>query len=175
MNELKWYVMYTASRSEKKVATRLRENGKEVYLPIIEELRQWSDRKKKVERPLFNGYVFVKTTRNELWECLQIPGAVKFVHFSGQHATVRDEELATIERIISTGVAIESDGSVIEPGEKVEVIGGALQNMTGEVIEKGNKDYFLIRIPSINQNMLVSVPRKFLQPIGKLNQQKDPS
>jgi hypothetical protein len=74
--------------------------------------------------------------------------------------------LETIARIISTGVAIESDGSVIEPGEKVEVIGGALQNMTGEVIEKGNKDYFLIRIPSIYQNMLVSIPRKFLQPIG---------
>ena len=172
MNELKWFVMYTASRSEKKVAARLRETGKEVYLPIIEELRQWSDRKKKVERPLFNGYVFVKTTRNQLWECLQVPGAVKFVHFSGQHATVRDEELETIERIISTGVAIESDGSVIEPGEKVEVIGGALQNMTGEVIEKGNKDYFLIRIPSIYQNMLVSIPRKFLQSIGKVTPEK---
>lgn len=161
--------MYTASRSEKKVAARLKENGKEVYLPIVEELRQWSDRKKKVERPLFNGYVFVKTRRNELWECLQVPGAVKFVHFSGQHATIRDEELETIARVISTGVAIESDGSVIEPGEKVEVIGGALQNMTGEVIEKGNKDYFLIRIPSIYQNMLVSIPRKFLQAIGKVN------
>ncbi|MBN7815526.1 UpxY family transcription antiterminator [Algoriphagus pacificus] len=169
MEELKWYVMYTASRSEKKVAARLKENGKEVYLPIVEELRQWSDRKKKVERPLFNGYVFVKTRRNELWECLQVPGAVKFVHFSGQHATIRDEELETIARVISTGVAIESDGSVIEPGEKVEVIGGALQNMTGEVIEKGNKDYFLIRIPSIYQNMLVSIPRKFLQAIGKVN------
>ena len=168
MNELKWFVMYTASRSEKKVAARLRESGKEVYLPIVEELRQWSDRKKKVERPLFNGYVFVKTTRGQLWECLQVPGAVKFVHFSGQHATIREEELETIERIISTGVAVESDGSVIEPGEKVEVIGGALQNMTGEVIEKGNKDYFLIRIPSIYQNMLVSIPRKFLQSIGKV-------
>lgn len=163
MEELKWYVMYTTSRSEKKVADRLRERGWEVYLPMIEELRQWSDRKKKVQKALFNGYVFVRTRRNQLWECLQVPGAVKFVHFSGQHATVREEEIEIIQRIINTGVAVETDGSVIEPGEKVKVLGGPLQDMTGEVIEKGNKDYFLIRVPGIYQNMLISIPRKFLQ------------
>lgn len=163
MEELKWFVMYTASRSEKKVADRLKERGLDVYLPIVEELRQWSDRKKKVQRPLFNGYVFVKTHRNQLWECLQVPGAVKFVHFSGQHATIREDELDIIKRVVTTGVAVETDGSVIEPGEKVKVMGGPLQDMTGEVIERGNKDYFLIRIPGIYQNMLVSIPRKFLQ------------
>ncbi len=155
--------MYTASRSEKKVADRLTERGWEVYLPMVEELRQWSDRKKKVKRALFNGYVFVKTRRNQLWECLQVPGAVKFVHFSGHHATVRDEVLDTIKRIVDTGVDVETDGSEIEPGEKVKVIGGPLQNMSGECIERGNKDYFLIRIPGIYQNMLVNIPRKFLE------------
>jgi transcription antitermination factor NusG len=163
MEELKWYVMYTASRSEKKVADRLKERGVEVYLPIIEELRQWSDRKKKVQRALFNGYVFVKTRRNQLWECLQVPGAVKFVHFSGHHATVREEVLDMIKRIVETGVAIETDGSNIESGEKVKVIGGPLVNMIGEVIEKGNKDYFMIRIPGIYQNILITLPRKFLE------------
>jgi len=163
MEELKWYVMYTASRSEKKVADRLKDRGVEVYLPIIEELRQWSDRKKKVQKALFNGYVFVKTRRNQLWECLQVPGAVKFVHFSGNHATVREEVLDMIKRIVETGVAIETDGSDIEPGEKVKVIGGPLQHMIGEVIERGNKDYFMIRIPGIYQNILISLPRKFLE------------
>ncbi|MFT4856484.1 MAG: transcriptional antiterminator NusG [Algoriphagus sp.] len=163
MEELKWYVMYTASRSEKKVSDRLKERGVEVYLPIIEELRQWSDRKKKVQKALFNGYVFVKTRRDQLWECLQVPGAVKFVHFSGDHATVREEVLDMIKRIVETGVAIETDGSNIEPGEKVKVIGGPLQHMIGEVIERGNKDYFMIRIPGIYQNILISLPRKFLE------------
>lgn len=160
---MKWYVMYTASRSEKKVADRLKERGVEIYLPIVEELRQWSDRKKKVQKALFNGYVFVKTRRHELWECLQVPGAVKFVHFAGTHATVKDEVLDMIRRIVETGVGIETDGSTIEPGEKVKVIGGPLQNMVGEVIEKGNKDYFMIRVPGIYQNMLINLPRKFLE------------
>lgn len=163
MEELKWYVMYTASRSEKKVADRLLERGLDVYLPIVEEWRQWSDRKKKVKKALFNGYVFVKTRRNELWECLQVPGAVKFVHFSGQHATMRDEDIEVIKRVVSTGVDVETDGSEIEPGELVKVIAGPLQHMMGECIEKGNKDYFVIRIPGIYQNMLINVPRKYLE------------
>ena len=167
MDDFKWYVMYTTSRAEKKVAERLREKGWEVYLPLIEELRQWSDRKKKVERALFNGYVFVKTSRNKLWECLQVPGAVKFVHFSGHHATVREEELELIQRVLATGVGVETDGSEIAPGEKVKVLGGPLQDLVGECIEKGNKDYFLIRVPGIYQNMLVQIPRKFLEVIEK--------
>ncbi|MCE2708982.1 MAG: UpxY family transcription antiterminator [Bacteroidota bacterium] len=165
MQELHWYVMYTTSRAEKKVADRLQNEGLEVFLPLVEELRQWSDRKKKVQKALFNGYVFVKTHRNNLWNCLQVPGAVKFVNFSGVPATIREEDVEIIQRVVATGVAIETDGSEIAPGEKVKVIGGSLQNMIGECIEKGNKDYFLIRIPGIYQNMLVTIPRKFLQVI----------
>lgn len=166
MSELKWYVLYTTSRAEKKVAERLREKGLEVYLPIIEELRQWSDRKKKVQKALFNGYLFVKTSRANLWESLQVPGAVKFVHFAGEHATVRQEEIETIQRILETGVAVETESGEIEKGQSVKIIGGALEGMEGECINKGNKDYFIIRIPGIAQNMLVNIPRKFLQVVA---------
>ncbi|MBW3469388.1 UpxY family transcription antiterminator [Arthrospiribacter ruber] len=166
MSELQWHVMYTTSRAEKKVAQRLREKGLEVFLPMVEELRQWSDRKKKVQKALFNGYLFVKIARPNLWEALQVPGAVKFVHFAGEHATVRQEEIDTIQRILETGVAVETDNSEIEKGEIVKILGGPLEGMEGECVNKGNKDYFIIRVPGIHQNVMVNIPRKFLQVIG---------
>ncbi len=166
MSELKWFVMYTTSRAEKKVAQRLREKGLDVFLPMVEELRQWSDRKKKVQKALFNGYVFVKTTKANLWEALQVPGAVKFVHFAGEHATVRQTEIDTIQRILETGVAVETDNSEIEKGEVVKILGGPLQGMEGECVNKGNKDYFIIRVPGIHQNVMVNIPRKYLEVIG---------
>ena len=55
----KWLVLYTKPRNEKKVAERLTKNGFEVYCPLIKTLRQWSDRKKKVEIPMFSSYVFI--------------------------------------------------------------------------------------------------------------------
>lgn len=161
-----WFVMYTAPRSEKKVEQRLKEKGLEVYLPIIEEVRQWSDRKKKVQRPLFNSYIFVHTTKDRLWESLQVPGAVKFVNFAGEHATVRESEIEALKRVISTGVAVEVEANSIETGQQVRILGGPLQGFEGECIQKANKDYFIIRIPSINQNMLINVPHKYLQAVG---------
>ena len=162
-NKSQWYVMYTAPRSEKKVEQRLKEKGLKVYLPIVEEVRQWSDRKKKVQRPLFNGYLFVFTSNDKLWESLQVSGAVKFVNFAGEHATVRDSEIEAIKRIISTGISVEVETSTIEKGQQVKILGGALQGFQGECVQKGNKDYFIIRIPSINQSMMVNVPHKFLE------------
>lgn len=163
MGDLQWFVMYTTSRTEKKVEQRLKEKGIEVFLPMVEELRQWSDRKKKVQKALFSGYIFVKTTRANLWESLQVPGAVKFVNFSGQHATVRDKEIDAIRRIIETGVSVETGKDEIQKGEQVKILGGPLQGMEGECVNKGNKDYFVIRVPGINQVLMVNVPRKFLE------------
>ncbi|MDN3668137.1 UpxY family transcription antiterminator [Echinicola jeungdonensis] len=165
-SEIHWFVMYTAPRAEKKVAQRLREKNVEVFLPMITEIRQWSDRKKKVERPLFNGYLFVKTDKARLWESLQVQGAVKFVNFSGDHAIVRQQEIDAIQRIITTGVAVEVETTEIEEGEQVKILGGPLQGFEGECVQKGNQDYFVIRVPSIAQTVMVNVPRKFLEVIG---------
>ncbi|AKP50069.1 UpxY family transcription antiterminator [Cyclobacterium amurskyense] len=161
--KLNWYVMYTAPRAEKKVALRLKEKGTEVYLPLIEEIRQWSDRKKKIQKPLFNGYIFVHTSKERLWESLQVSGAVKFINFSGEHSFIHQDEIDTIQRIIETGVSVEVETDNIEKGEMVKILGGPLQGFQGECIKKSNQDYFIIRIPSINQSMLVNVPRKFLE------------
>lgn len=57
---------------------------------------------------------------------------LKFVNFSGEHTTVRQEEIDTIQRILDTGVAIETDGSEIGKGEQVEILGGPFQGMEGE-------------------------------------------
>ena len=58
--ELPWCVLYTKPRNEKKVAERLTGAGYTVYCPLQKVRRQWSDRVKVVEEPLFKGYLFIK-------------------------------------------------------------------------------------------------------------------
>ena len=53
-----WHALYVRSRMEKKVLSQLEESGYKAYLPLITQVKQWSDRKKKVEEPLFKSYVF---------------------------------------------------------------------------------------------------------------------
>jgi transcription antitermination factor NusG len=55
-----WYAVQTRARNEKVVCERLQEQGLSTFLPLVTEVRRWSDRKKKVELPLFSCYVFVR-------------------------------------------------------------------------------------------------------------------
>ena len=64
--QLNWYVVKTRSRAEQKVAQRISAKGLNVYLPLQKTIRQWSDRKKKVEVPLISSTLFVKTEEKGL-------------------------------------------------------------------------------------------------------------
>jgi transcription antitermination factor NusG len=79
MDSHRWYVLYLRSRYEKRVHEELQRRGIESFLPTIMEVRQWSDRKKKVEMPLFPGYDFVRIDLKERVRVLEVDGVVKFV------------------------------------------------------------------------------------------------
>ena len=79
-----WYAVYVRSRNEKKVYELIKEKDIETYLPLVKTLRQWSDRKKMVEVPLFNSYVFVYVDLLEHFKVRQVPGIVNFVCFEGK-------------------------------------------------------------------------------------------
>ncbi|HDO06779.1 MAG TPA: hypothetical protein ENG85_03760, partial [Bacteroidetes bacterium] len=69
-----WYALYVRSRTEKKVAVELEGADIDFYLPLEKRLRQWSDRKKWVEEPLFRSYIFVHITQKEYYKVLQTRG-----------------------------------------------------------------------------------------------------
>jgi len=60
ITNLHWYALYTRPRHEKKVYDQLVEKGVTSFLPLIEQVRQWKDRKKRIMMPLFSSYVFVR-------------------------------------------------------------------------------------------------------------------
>ncbi len=59
MDEKKWYVLQTKPRNEKLVLRQIEQKGIEIFAPFMEKIRMWSDRKKKIDVPLFSGYVFI--------------------------------------------------------------------------------------------------------------------
>lgn len=80
-----WYVIYTQSRYEKKIAQKLNEQNFKVDLPFNTEVSQWSDRKKKIEKPLFSSYVFVYLdSLKDYSKAMSIDGVVLFIKFGGR-------------------------------------------------------------------------------------------
>lgn len=97
-----WYVLYTKPHNEKKVADRLQQIGLTVYCPEIEIIKQWSDRKKKIQKPLFPSYIFVQLEETKRDQVFQVAGVVRYLYWLGKPAIVRDQEIETLKEWLST-------------------------------------------------------------------------
>lgn len=128
--------IYVKSRNEKKVADRLSLNGIEVYLPIQEVKRQWSDRIKKVKVPVIPSYVFVRVDEKERLTVLQDYGVMNFVFWLGKPAIIRDEEINRIkfilkEKDIEDQIVFEN----LAPGDDVAIQSGSFAGHDATVVE----------------------------------------
>lgn len=159
--------MYVASRQEKKVHEKLVQKGIETYLPLVKTMRQWSDRKKTVEFPLLNGYVFVHLTPFEKDKTLQTAGVVNFVRSEGKVAIVRDIEIERLRQLIELGYQMEMNGAkhTYKEGDKVKITSGALRNIEGFVVESKEGRYIDVLLESIGQSIRVKLPEEILIPV----------
>lgn len=158
-----WYVVYTRSRAEKKVYNELTIKNIESFLPLQKRLRQWKDRKKWVEIPLISGYCFVHINRKEYDEVLHTDNVVCYVTFGGKAAIIPENQIIAIKKmLLQYDFEITVSHENFEPGKKVEIIGGPLTGLQGELIKTRGKRKFMIRINQINSIFQVEIPMELL-------------
>jgi transcription antitermination factor NusG len=159
----KWYAVYTNPRSEKLANTRLLEVGIEAFLPLQKTFRQWSDRKKLVEKPLLSSYVFVKVVPSEFPKVYRTAGVVKFISFEGQPVAIPQNQIDNLKLLINSDAEIEVTTDKFEQGDHVEVVAGSLVGLTGELIKRGGKKRVIVRVDSLDHNIIVTIPVSFLR------------
>lgn len=159
-----WYAIYTKSRAEKKTYILLQQRGIEVYLPLQKRLKQWSDRKKWVEEPLFNSYMFVYVSEREYMNVLQTPGVVRFVSFSGKAAPIREDQINFLKKILSSEEELEISEHQFSVGQKVRVVAGVFHGMTGELVDVKNTKRFIVRFDELNKSIILNIPTVYLEP-----------
>jgi transcription antitermination factor NusG len=161
-----WNVVYVASRQEKKVGRLLADKGILTYVPLFRELKQWSDRKKWVETPLFRGYVFIEAGASA-HAVLSTSGIVAYLRFQGKNAVVRAKEIEIIRRIEQSGYYAEQllNPDEFETGEQVRVADGPLRGQKGHILRKDNHEYFTISIDSMEQSLKIKVPFELLEKV----------
>ena len=115
----KWFVLCTKPRNELKVTERLTRIGVEVYTPTKIEVRQWSDRKKKVSIPLLPSMVLVKLLAKEVDVVFNVPGAVRFLFEHGKRASVSNEEVLAMKSYLQ--MLVEKESKTLAVGDLVKV------------------------------------------------------
>ncbi|SNR49603.1 UpxY family transcription antiterminator [Flavobacterium sp. ov086] len=141
---MNWYVVYTKPRWEKKVADKLNQIGIECYCPLITQVKQWSDRKKKIEVPLFNSYVFVQLADTDRNSVFQVAGVVRYLFWLGKPAIVRDEEINSIKASLEVPNIIDISVTSIQVGDRIKIEAGAFSNQDAIVQEVSNTHYILV-------------------------------
>lgn len=153
-----WFAVRTRSRHEKKVAEEIHDKGICSFLPLMTEVRNWSDRKKEVQLPLFSGYVFVQTDgcpRVRL-SVLQTPGVAGFVGGQGRGTPIPDKQIDDIRAILDRSVPFEVC-PFIAINERVRIRGGSLDGVEGTLVAKNADHSLMVSIELIQRSVSVRV------------------
>ena len=161
--EAVWYTAYTKPRSEKAVAAQLQKLGIEHYLPLTTEYRQWSDRKKKVEVPLFNSYIFIHADALSYYTALNIPGIVRFIHFGGQAAVMSEKSMNEMQQIVTSGYAVSEHTETFHEGEEIMIMSGPLKGFEGIMLRNKGQTSVIIQVEGLMQTIKVEVPAACLR------------
>jgi transcription antitermination factor NusG len=99
-----WFAVQTRSRFEKVVRAELALSGIEHYLPTLEQARQWKDRQKTVELPLFAGYIFVRCREeSDRMRVLRSNGVVRILGAGGASSPIPDGEIDSLRQMLLSG------------------------------------------------------------------------
>jgi len=151
-----WYAAYTRSHHEKCVAEQLQTRTVEHFLPLYETVRQWKDRHKRMELPLFPGYIFVRIPLQERLRVLVVPGVVRLVGFDNRPAALPDVEIEALRSVLGRGLRSEPH-RYLTVGRRVRIARGALAGMEGVLIRKKGRVRLVLSIDLIRQSAMIEV------------------
>ncbi|MFQ5584269.1 MAG: UpxY family transcription antiterminator [Calditrichia bacterium] len=159
-----WYALYTRPRHEKKVYDQLVEKGVETFLPTVRTLRQWKDRRKWVEMPLFNSYVFINIELKNRIYALQTHGVVRLVGFGGVPATIPDWQIEQLRRVVQFPETLQLE-QYLKKGDFVEITEGPMKGIKGYLREFPGETRVAILIEGIYQSASFVVQKQFVKKI----------
>ncbi len=141
-----WHVAYTAPRAEKRISEQLDRAGIEYYLALRTEIRQWSDRLKKVSVPVFPSYIFLHVDRSEYYVALNLPGMVRYVSFGGSTVIISDKNMMDIKKIVDNSACFELCNTLPAPGDPYTIPFGMFKGIEGTIVRLKGKTQFILEI-----------------------------
>jgi transcription antitermination factor NusG len=151
-----WYALQTRHQCEKRVDHALRDEGFDTFAPFRLEKRQWSDRTKLIEAPLFPGYTFVHTDTDprSLVRILRFPGVVRFVTNGREFVPVQDIEVETVRALAQSEASFET-GPFPAVGERIRIRGGCLDGVEGVLTSQPSRREIVVSIGAIQRSLKV--------------------
>ena len=153
-----WYAVQTRARHEKVVSERLQEQGLTTFLPMISEVHRWSDRRKKVELPLFSCYVFVRMvpSNEERVRVHRVNGVFGIVGVRSEGTPIPDEQIQAVRTLISEKLPW-SFHPFLKIGQRVRIRGGSMDGVEGVLVARNGDCTLVVSIDAIQRSLAVRI------------------
>jgi transcription antitermination factor NusG len=153
-----WYALLTRARHERMVAHRLGENNVTTFLPMVTEIRRWSDRRKVVEFPLFSCYLFAKLspTNEGRLKALRTDGVFSIVGSRAEGTPIPDEQIEAVRRLVEDRLPWHAY-PFLKIGQRVRIRSGALDGVEGILVDRSGESTLVISIDAIQRSLAVRV------------------
>jgi transcription antitermination factor NusG len=163
---MKWYAIRTRSRHEKVVERQLQGQGIHAFSPFISQIRQWSDRRKLIETPLFAGYAFVRIapTSEDRLRVLKAQGVVDFVGRQGQGIPIPTEQIEAVRAAIAGNLPI-AQHVFLKVGQRVRVRGGSLDGVEGILVAQNGSRNLVISVEPIERSLSIRIEGYQVEPV----------
>ena len=153
-----WFVLYTRSNCEKKVSELLTKREVENYCPLNKVYRQWSDRKKVIDMPLFSSYVFVHVFEKDLAGLKSLTSnIVNMVYWLGKPAVVKDLEIDNIKFFLNEYGNVKLEKRNVDINEEVIITRGSFYNQHG-IVRTVKNNSVVVSLPSLGYSMIAEIP-----------------
>jgi transcription antitermination factor NusG len=143
----KWFVLCTKPNQEIKVVEQLNEMGITCYCPTTRVIKQYSDRKKKILKPLMPSYVLVFLEEHDRNEVFSVFGVVKYLFWLGKPSIIRESEVDLMKQYLN-GIYTSVSLTNFTKGQVYKISEGVLAGRSGEVIE-AQKNKIKIELESL--------------------------
>lgn len=153
-----WFAVQTKPRQEKKVNLELREKGIQSFLPLRREKRQWSDRQRWIEFPLFSHYVFVRiaATAESRVRVLRTSGVLRFAGAPGSGTPVPDEQIECLQTVVNRRIPL-APHEFIKVGQRIRIRGGALDGIEGILAAIKNDRNLVLSVDLIQKSIAIRI------------------
>lgn len=167
-----WYAVRTRSNCETKVAWILSGKGVENYLPTFREVRQWRDRKKVIEQPLFPGYLFARMVdcHESRLSVLCCDGVVSILGYGERIQPVPGNEIEALQRLLGNNAGSQAN-PLLQEGAWVRVKRGPLRSLEGLLVRVKNQTRLVISITLLAQSVSTEIDAsdvQFLRSTGQI-------
>lgn len=164
-SHLPWFAVRVKSNYEKPVSAILRGKGFEEFVPTYRSKRQWSDRVRMIDLPLFPGYLFCRLDLNRRLPLLTTPGFLYLVGKGRTPEPVDEREIAAIQSVVRAGVQAFPWPAVVV-GQKVRLERGPLRGVEGVVAKIADQQRIFVNVTLLQRSVSVGVDPGWIRSLG---------